>query len=137
MPSCICGPFFEFKDFEDWIELKGSYSNLPPTLWPGIKRFLAGLLWMSFAVPLREFYNVDKLPTEEFCYLPFYVKPVRQFLAICAVMYSYFIVWAWNDGATAICGLAFNGYDEKAKKFKFDRVKNIDELNVIPGTYVK
>ena len=45
-PSCVAGPFFEFRDYEDWIKLEGDYKNLPDTVKPGCKRMGTSLIWM-------------------------------------------------------------------------------------------
>lgn len=36
LPSCLVGPVFQFRDFEDYINRKGDYDNIPNTLKPAL-----------------------------------------------------------------------------------------------------
>lgn len=40
--ASICGPFFEYSDYINYIEKKGIYSNLPSSAVPAITRLLQG-----------------------------------------------------------------------------------------------
>lgn len=40
--GCLCGPFFEFSHYIDFIEEKGIYAQVPSTVFPAVKRFLSG-----------------------------------------------------------------------------------------------
>lgn len=98
-PSCVASPFFEYKDYEEWIELKGSYSNIPDTFWPGTKRLLTGVLWLSFASVLTILYKPELLLSEEFCNKSFLQQSFQQYMSTMAIKYTYFSVFAFNDGS--------------------------------------
>ena len=38
--SCICGPFFEFADYRNYIEMQGVFANIPNTAYASFKNFL-------------------------------------------------------------------------------------------------
>ena len=40
--GCLCGPFFEFADYKNFIEMKGDYANVPDTIIPSLIRFMHG-----------------------------------------------------------------------------------------------
>ena len=40
--GCLVGPFFEYKDYINFIEQKGIYSKIPSTFFASLKRFLHG-----------------------------------------------------------------------------------------------
>ena len=40
--GCICGPFFEYTDFINFMERKGHYAKTPSTIIPSIIRFIHG-----------------------------------------------------------------------------------------------
>jgi len=49
--GCIIGPFFEFTDFVNWIEMKGHYKDAPrglvqgwATLLPVLGKYLYGVI---------------------------------------------------------------------------------------------
>jgi hypothetical protein len=44
IPACTIGPFFEFKDFINFVESKEHYANVPSTLYPGLMKFGEGVI---------------------------------------------------------------------------------------------
>jgi len=53
--GCVVGPFFEYSDYKNWIELTGHYSDLPKgfaTLRPALIRFINALMCISIYVAL-------------------------------------------------------------------------------------
>ena len=40
--ACICGPFFEYSDYVQYIEETGRYKNIPSTFKPALLKFLKG-----------------------------------------------------------------------------------------------
>lgn len=41
--ACICGPFFEYSDYINYIERKGIYSKIPSSIIPALTRLFHGL----------------------------------------------------------------------------------------------
>ena len=39
---------------------------------------------------------------------------------------KYYTIWQIAEGACILCGIGYNGYDEKTQTFKWNRVQNID-----------
>jgi MBOAT, membrane-bound O-acyltransferase family len=37
--ACLCGPFFEFSDYINFIEMKGNYAKVPSTVLASLSRF--------------------------------------------------------------------------------------------------
>lgn len=37
LPACLIGPVFEFRDYEDYLNRKGDYENIPSTIKPAVK----------------------------------------------------------------------------------------------------
>ena len=127
-PSCVAGPFFEYKDYEDWMELKGAYKNIPSTLIPGLIRFGTGCIWILCGVTVMKFYSVEFLKSDEYCSSSLYMKPFHHYFFIYTKIFSYYVVWSFNDAAWIVGGLAYNGYDEKSKTHLFNRIFNVDEF---------
>ena len=137
IPSCVASPFFEYKDYEDWIELKGDYAHIPDTFHEGVRRFSAGILWVSLTAVLTIWYKPEFLATEAFCEKSFIRQNFQQYMSLTAIKYTYFSVFAFNDGACVISGLAYNAGDKTNKHPRFDRVKNIDETTIEADFYLK
>ena len=79
VPSCIASPFYEYKDFEDWIELKGHYEQIPNPLNSGLKRFATGLCWMVVVVVIGGTFNIPALVSDDFCHMSLAMQSLYQF----------------------------------------------------------
>jgi len=45
--SSVCGPCYEYKEWDDYINLRGVYAQMKPgsSIVPALARFFTGLLW--------------------------------------------------------------------------------------------
>ena len=94
LPSCIASPFYEYKDFEDWIELKGRYQRIPNPLRDGVFRMITGFVWMGILYVLTEYIDpVNDIVTDEFCQSAWYFQLLQQFASIKGLKYAYYLVW--------------------------------------------
>lgn len=50
--GCFAGPFFEFKDYQDFINLEGRYKNIPSTIIPAFKKFIVAWCKIIFILKL-------------------------------------------------------------------------------------
>ena len=82
-PTCIIGPFFEYKDYSNFIEFKGRYKkNIPFSFFHALMKAAVGLGCFRFLLVLSEWTDQitgkEKMPdfmaTEKFGELPFYLK---------------------------------------------------------------
>lgn len=55
--GCIVGPFFEYSDFKNWIEMTGDYKDAPRGIvdgWknviPGLFKMIQGFLWLGIHI---------------------------------------------------------------------------------------
>jgi len=135
VPSCIASPFYEYKDFEDWIELKGHYEQIPNPLNSGLKRFATGLCWMVVVVVIGGTFNIPALVSDDFCHMSLAMQSLYQFWTVWAIKYAYYIVWWFVDTGMILSGLAYDGTDQGV--VKYDRYTNVKEAEVELGWYVK
>ena len=136
VPSWVAGPFFEYKDYEDWIELKGSYSKIPSALIPGLKRFGTGCIWILCGITVMKYYSVEYLRSDEYWSSSIFMKPFHHYFFVYTLAFSYYVAWAFNDAACIISGLAYNGYDEKSKSHMFNRIFNVNEFALFKGYHL-
>ena len=66
LPGCIASPFYEYQDFEDWIEIKGRYANIPSTLVPGFIRLLQGASYIFTVTILGMYHDEEIMYSQEF-----------------------------------------------------------------------
>jgi len=70
--GCIIGPFLEYVDYKNWVELKDHYENMPRGNWstvgPALKRFGQALACCGFHLFLTVYlgFNVSFCGTLEF-----------------------------------------------------------------------
>lgn len=136
VPSCIASPFYEYKDFEDWIELKGEYANIPDPKKAGVKRFITALFWIIIVATLGGIFNVKALLSPDFKDYPWYKKVLYQLGTIELLKFTYYTVWCIVDSGMILGGLAYNGVDKQGN-ILYNRYTNVTELNVELGYYVK
>jgi len=48
--ACICGPFFEYADYIQYIEMKGRYAKIPSNFKQAGIKFLKGKLCLAFHI---------------------------------------------------------------------------------------
>jgi hypothetical protein len=72
VPSCIASPFYEYKDFEEWIELRDHYQSPPNPKRKGLIRFFTGFCWLIIIAIIGKTFNIEALVAGEFCGMPWY-----------------------------------------------------------------
>lgn len=127
-PSCLAGPFFEFKDYKNWILLKGDYENIPSTLRPGCIRLAVAFLWMWLAAYFSMNYKPIYLATEEFCNKSLLQQMWSFYLTSFYFKFLYYYVFAINESSLIASGLSWNPNPRKSDKPNFEKIKNINEM---------
>ena len=125
VPSCIASPFYEYKDFEEWMELKGRYKNIPDPKKHAVIRFLHAIGWIVLLYIMGTWFDLDNLLDEKFCQMPFWLKTWHQFWTIGVLKYTYYLVWCFVDSGMISSGLAYNDKDKEGN-IKYDRYSNVN-----------
>lgn len=136
--GCIVGPFIEYSDFKNWIELKSHYKDLPRGLFSGWAVFLpalkdlgAGFLCLAihilFAVVLG--YSAYFPGKKEYLeYGNFFNRVWYYHVAMTGQRFMYYTPWCITDSAVKSCGLSYNGSTKEKDgtvTHKFDRIISI------------
>jgi lysophospholipid acyltransferase len=60
-PTCIMGPFFEFSDFRQFIELVGDYEKIPilRSFYEAVKRLFLGLICIAIYLYLKPYISIE------------------------------------------------------------------------------
>jgi len=125
----ICGPFFEFRDYIDFIEEKNRYKNIPNSNRQTLNKFLMGILFLSTYVILPQFFDANSINTKEYFAKPYCQQYIYFYIALFGLRATYYSVWYFNEGAMTWAGLSYNGTGEKGEP-KFDRIKCVDAIAV-------
>jgi len=122
------GPFFEFRDYKDFIEKQGFYANIPSTLPETGRKLFAGIICLTLCIILPSRFDINKLATDEFHDLPFWHKAIYFWFACFAVRLTYYVGFTLVEGSVAISGLSYNG--SVKQESRWDRTANSDILGV-------
>jgi hypothetical protein len=87
----IAGPFYEYKDYINFIELKEHYAKIPSTILPTLKRLMHAIsktiifncivVCLIFVSTLESFLAYDYVTTDEFSELNFFYKVGTHFFS--------------------------------------------------------
>ena len=153
-PTLLTGPSFDFVDFNAWLT-GDLFADVPEELRPvsrfskiqledkkerisrrrliprngrlGLWKIVQGLTWMALFVYLPKYISIDfVLDTPNFMKHSFLYRIHYLYLVGMAFRFKYYAAWTISEGACILCGLGYNGYDQRTKTLKWDRVKNID-----------
>ena len=131
--GCCVGPFFEYSDFKNWIEMTGDYKDAPrgmsggwATLVPAIFKMIQGFIWLGIHIVFVVVggFSVYYCGTKEFVdYKTFPHRVGYYYLAMTGQRFMYYTPWALTDAAVIACGLGYRG--KKDGNVNWDRIVSI------------
>ena len=83
--ACMCGPFFEYRDYINFIEQNEHYYEIPNSLLPSLKRLFQGLcntiyyhlyfiVCLAINVTVANYFWLDFCGTEDYSQMGFLYK---------------------------------------------------------------
>ena len=124
-PTCIIGPFLEFKDFINWINFEGCYKNLSKNkkliFFKGLEYFIFSFLIMGIYAFLGPYFPIAKVADINFRknvnYLYFML-----YLWISCILYrtKYYSGWILSHSIFIWNGIAYSETIDKDGKIKKD-----------------
>ncbi|GLC46847.1 hypothetical protein PLESTB_001540800 [Pleodorina starrii] len=134
--NLLAGPFFEFTDYKDFMELKGPWARnagrpMPGVLGHGLLAFLEGLWHMGVYLALTlNGWNMDHYHSAWYYSQPLAIKCG----AICVIglvyQLRYYFTWKITEASYVFAGLDFIGYDSSTGKPQWGRCRNCSFLGV-------
>lgn len=117
--NLLAGPFFEAKDYFDYVERKGDWEeskesghHIPSAFLPGCYRFFkaiaCAILWMNFT---RKGVVIDLLESKE--WQESHSLPIRLALVWASVVifrFKYYFVWGISESSLIFSGMGFKRY---------------------------
>lgn len=118
--NLLAGPFYEAKDYFDYMQRKGEWDQskpeyrLPNPIVPGLLRFIKAFACLAIWFSLSQRYGVEFLESKEWREETPLPRRVLLLWA-CLVIYrfKYYFAWALAECGLIFSGLCFNGYDDK------------------------
>lgn len=130
-PTAICGPFFEFKDFKQFIYKEERFSHIPSTLIPTLKTLGISCCCLAFVIFAKPYANIEMILTEEYqrCSLIYkliwFLGPMmRVFIA------KYELGFYMTESACRACGVSYY-VNPLTKEVKWNNYQSVYlELNL-------
>ncbi|KAF5734468.1 lysophospholipid acyltransferase 1-like [Tripterygium wilfordii] len=139
---CLCcgthfaGPVYEMKDYLEWTERKGIWSESEK----GRSRspfgaFIKALFQAAFCMALY-LYLVPHFPLSRFndpIYQEwgFWRRLAYQYMSGFTARWKYYFIWSISEASMILSGLGFSGWSESSPpKPRWDCAKNVDILGV-------
>ena len=129
-PTCIIGPYIEFKDYMNWIEYKDCYSNLHKNLffvfYQGCAKLFLGIFFTIFYAVFGDKYPMDFVGKAEFRqkYPSFWERILYMYLCGPVGRAKYYVAWLLTYSSLIFSGMA---YGERIDKNSGQLIKHVDK----------
>jgi hypothetical protein len=119
----LTGPWTEFREYKEFTE--GKWGAIP---WPAVflccRLLMAAVAFVGFRLSDTTLSPVY-ITTSEFLEHSFAYRLGYYWLSCELAFSKYYLVWYLGEGAAALFGLSYNGYDECGRP-KWDRIRMVD-----------
>lgn len=95
----IAGPFYEYRDFMNFIELKKEYANVPSTISATLKKFITAIFFIGVNIFLEDHFKTDFLQTKEFAESSMIYKFFYSDLVMKTKVYTYYTAFCLIDAS--------------------------------------
>lgn len=134
--AVISGPWFEFKDFQNYCRGKEQYKDIPSTFKPAIVRFCQAWMFVGMAIVLAEMgFDEKSSQTAAFAQMGPLRKVVQMYGDLKSFMTVYLTGFCLMEVGPIASGLSYNGNQEGEPKH--DRVKSVVLWNLEASYKVK
>ena len=134
--GAISGPWFEFRDFQDYMANQGHYKEIPSTVVPTLKR----IALIAVLIVTQSFFSVNfkkqDLLTDDFAQLTLAMKLINIVGYGFYRLNTYIIGFCFMESGPIASGLSFNGYSDSGAA-RHDRVKSVTLRKILFFTRTK
>jgi lysophospholipid acyltransferase len=111
--TCYVGPFFEYKDYLNFIERKEVYAGeVPFPVVRGTLVFLRGMLCMGIAIWMQTQASGLFVASKGFADSNWFMQQYYCFMLLAQFKYGAYTVWSFADGVNLLSGLRYGGKDK-------------------------
>jgi lysophospholipid acyltransferase len=142
-PSFMVGPAFDYADYDSYIDASmfatAAGQPAPPTKksrkiprsgQPATIKALTGLAWLGAYLYLSPYYNNDSVTSPDYMKYSLVRRIFMLYALGITTRTKYYAVWTLTEGACILSGLGYNGMDPKTNKPKWDRLENVNPLQI-------
>lgn len=118
-PTCIVGPYIEYKDFINFIELKECYANLTNNLgfifYHGFEKFFLAIFFTIFFATCGDKYPMYAVGKAEFreTYPSFWQRILYMYLCGPVGRAKYYVAWLLTYSSLIFSGMAYGETKDK------------------------
>ncbi|KAL4446431.1 hypothetical protein ABPG74_001172 [Tetrahymena malaccensis] len=120
--SAIAGPSFDYYEFDNFINLKNGYSNIPHPIMDTFKNLGIGFVYLLITAKILPKFPLKHVITPEYGNENIFHKIVYYNLAIILIRVRYYAGWQMIQSSCASTGITYN---DKSKKF--DQIVAVEE----------
>jgi D-alanyl-lipoteichoic acid acyltransferase DltB (MBOAT superfamily) len=129
--GCISGPWFEFKDFQQYMRHEAHYRTIPSTVLATLKRVCMIAVLIVLSVIMSQFFDEHYLKTPQFKASTFISKILYLVGVLVMTMSTYCIGFCFMECGMIASGISYNGNDDH------DRIKSVSIRGLLVSTQVK
>jgi lysophospholipid acyltransferase len=126
--TALVGPCFDFREYSDFIALRGDFENIPSSFVPGITTMLSGFAFMVVFVLFGPLANVKTYHEQWYADLPFYRKVLYSDAGSFLIRTKYYTGWMLATSSCIMSGFSYNGKDDKGRD-RWNRVVSVRPLD--------
>jgi lysophospholipid acyltransferase len=106
--SAIVGPFYDYKDHVEFIQLTGNYQKIPSCVAAGIAYMLCGFVAMAVVVLYGARVHHNFMVTEDFAGWPFWQKFIFYNVSMQVYRMKYYTGWLFATANVTAAGLNYD-----------------------------
>ncbi|KAL3156423.1 hypothetical protein ABBQ38_000734 [Trebouxia sp. C0009 RCD-2024] len=112
--NLLAGPFFELRDYRDYIERQGPWANgFPSGVVPGLVRLFKAMVCMAFHLRMTQGFNASTLESAWYHSQPLLSRVIVLYLVPTVYRFKYYFAWAVAESGLTLSGFNYNGKDKR------------------------
>lgn len=135
IPSCITGPFIEYKDYIDFVYLKGNYSHIKHSNFTVVKKLILALFFIVVFSLFKEYFHINMffnqyenlITNNSSPSITTYIYLFGLYLITYYNRIKYYVGFLLADASCDITGISYESNSNDAND-KFTRVQSCRPL---------
>ncbi|KAL4485701.1 hypothetical protein ABPG72_010963 [Tetrahymena utriculariae] len=120
--SAVAGPTFDYYEYDNFINLKNGYSNIPHPFLDTFKNLGTGIVYLFIAAKVLPRFPLQHVITSEYGNQNTLYKVVYYNVAILLIRIRYYAGWLMIQCSCASTGITYNDSSKK-----FDQIVTVEE----------
>jgi len=126
--SILVGPFFDYKDYSDFIHLRNNYAHVTGSFMPSLIHLLGGFLCIGIYISLKGPYDASYLATKEYAELSMWKKFTYVNISMFVHRVKYYVAWLLSNASVVVSGLSYQNRGDKDELSKHNQIICVDPI---------